>query len=132
MLSKTGCCVLHYSSARNLINHGWDNQVHTAGGRSAQPGFLSAAPHLFTCLLWIHDKEGTSIEQLLWCRRNPAGVSNSHCYVISCQRGLVKRLGCWWAQHGNLTSIIFLSESLVVVCRTLLPLIHACLCKTNQ
>lgn len=38
------------------------------------------------------------------------------CNFLSVRIGRAE--GCWWAQRSNLTSIICLSESAVVVCRT--------------
>lgn len=51
------------------------------------------------------------------------------CNFLSLRIG--QAVGCWWAQHGNLTSIICLSESVLVVCRTLSSM-HAFVNPNNQ
>lgn len=137
MLSKTSCCVRYYSSARNPINHAQDYLVHGVGGRGVVVMVVVGGT---SCLLfricfllqstlnswlranqdrWIvvvQAESSTRVEQSLLCN-----------FFFSARIG--QAIGCWWAQHNNLTSIICLLESVVGVCRTL---IHACLYKSNQ
>lgn len=93
MLSKTGCCVSLYSSARNPINHALDYQVPKVR-REDGAARLSVRRFWSVCScsrLSIWDTEGISIDGLLWwCRQNPRGALNSHCYVISSEHGLVR------------------------------------------
>ena len=93
MLSKSGCCVRHYSSAHNPINHARDYQVHS--GRREDGGDLGA-------LSAAHHRRAPAVDSAVMMRRewgwmyccggagqSPPGALSSHCYVISSLPGLV-------------------------------------------
>lgn len=98
------------------------------GERSAQPDFPVCCSS--SVCSFPPDKEGARIGRLLWCGLNPPGVLNSHCYVISCQCGLVRL----WVVGGLGTVIsqtLSVSQNQWLLCA---GLTHPCklLLKTNQ
>lgn len=115
MLSKTSCCLLYYSSARNPINHTQDYQVRTVvGGRRSV--CLPCSSSVCSISFQTANQDGW-IAVVLRAESCGSVEHSLLCNFLSERIG--RAVGCWWAQHGNLTSIICLSESVVAVCRTL-------------
>lgn len=76
--------------------------------------FLSTTPHLFAPELTIKRVVGIVA---VWAESSGRVEQSLLCNFLSAWIG--RAVGCWWAQHNNLTSIICPWESAVAVLRTL-------------
>lgn len=75
---------------------------------------MSTTPHLFAPELAIKRVVGIVV---VWAESSGRVEQSLLCNFLSARIG--RAVGCWWAQHNNLTSIICPWESAVAVLRTL-------------